>query len=128
MIREFPYICEKGRYLPMVPVTVENLLQTYAIVDSGAEISLFRPEIGKVLGIKIEKGQKMELTGIGGRIVIYKHIIPITVADWKLRCLVAFSHEFMASVNILGRNNFFRYFVVKFDELRKITFLEDRGS
>jgi hypothetical protein len=127
MIKEFPYIREKGRYLPMVPVVVGSLFQTYAIIDSGAEISLFRPEVGKILGIQIEKGQKMELTGIGGRIVIYKHVVSIAVADWKLKCLIAFSHEFMASVNILGRNNFFHHFIVKFDELRKLTYLEDRG-
>jgi len=128
MVKEFPYICEKGRYLPMVPIMVGNLFQTYAIIDSGAEISLFRPEIGKALGIQIEKGERMELTGIGGRIVIYKHIIPIAIADWKIKCRVAFSHEFAASVNILGRNNFFHFFMVKFDELKKMTYLETRSK
>ena len=126
--REFPYIREKGRYLPMVPVSVGNLFQTYAIVDSGAEISLFRPEIANLLGLQIEKGERIDLTGIGGRIVVYKHIVPLTVADWKLECRIAFSYEFTASVNILGRNNFFHFFLVKFDELRRITVLEKRSA
>lgn len=126
MLKEFPYIREKGRYLPMVPVLVGKLFQTYAIVDSGAEISLFRPEVAKVLGIQIEKGERMDLTGIGGRIVVYRHIILIAIAARELKSNIAFSHEFVASINILGRNNFFRYFIVKFDELKKITYLESR--
>jgi len=126
MVKEFPYIYEKGKYLPMVPMVVKDLFQTYAIVDSGAEISLFRPEIAEMLNIQIEDGEKIELTGIGGRIVIYKHTVPIEVSGWRLKSRVAFSKEFTASINILGRNNFFRYFIIKFDELKRMTYLESR--
>lgn len=123
MSKEFPYIREKGRYLPMIPVLVGGVFQTYALIDSGAEISIFRPEVGEVLGLDIEKGDKTELTGIGGRIAVYRHYIPLTVADWQIKCLIAFSYEFKVSVNILGRNNFFHKFVVCFDEIKRVTAL-----
>lgn len=49
MIFKYPYIKEKGRYLPMVPIEIGGIFKTNAIVDSGADLSVFRPEIATFL-------------------------------------------------------------------------------
>ena len=126
MIKEFPYIKEWGKFYPFIPLIIANKISAYALIDSGAEVCLFRQEVAEQLGIKIEKGEKSTLTGIGGKITIYKHIVPIHVTSWKFNCKIAFSKEFEASINILGRNNFFQHFIIKFDELKRKTFLEAR--
>jgi hypothetical protein len=55
MIKEFPYINEKGRFYPLVPVTIAGQIASLALVDSGAELSLFRQEVAEELNIEIEK-------------------------------------------------------------------------
>ncbi len=108
----------------MVPVSVDKVGTFYAIVDSGANISLFQYEIADLLGLRVNKGRRIPLSGIGGRIYGYLHTISITMADYTFPCRVCFSRELRVPLNLLGRDNFFKKFRITFDELRQVTLLE----
>lgn len=68
---EYPYVKFRNQYFPLIPLRIEfqkKHLNTFALVDSGASISLFKPEIATQLGIRIEKGKEILLEGISGKI------------------------------------------------------------
>ncbi|MDP3764163.1 MAG: retropepsin-like aspartic protease [bacterium] len=128
MRHEFPYIEKDGRYFPVVEITLnhqEKEITVKALVDSGASFSVFSPEIAEYLGIKLAKGKKVYLTGIGGRILGYIHSVALTLGNKTFPCKIVFSPEFKVSFNLLGRDNFFTPFVISFIEKRKKVVVAD---
>ncbi len=97
----------------------KNELNVKALIDSGASFSVFRPEIAQDLGIVLEKGKLIYLTGIGGRILGYLHELPVVLQNKTFRCKIIFSPEFNVSFNLLGRDNFFLPFIISFLEKNK---------
>ena len=122
MKQEFPYYEKDGQQFPIIDVTLRHKskqLTVKALVDSGASFSVFHQEIASYLGIPIEKGKKIYLTGIGGRILGYLHRVTLTLGDITFSCKIIFSPEFNVSFNLLGRDNFFFPFIISFLEKRK---------
>lgn len=117
---EFPYRIHRGIPLPLIPIILAEKEQTYALLDSGANVSLFEAWVAERVGLPIEKGKKRFLTGIGGRILAYEHLIPVRIVDYKFSLKIAFSRELDVSVNLLGQDNFFDHFVVSFDRAQKV--------
>jgi hypothetical protein len=116
---EFSYLKKDGQYFPVVTVCLSwkgRGIRLEALVDSGASFSVFRPEVARYLGIRLEDGERVYLTGVGGRILGYVHEVLIKVGEETFVCKIAFSPEFTVSFNLLGRDNFFLPF--------KITFIE----
>lgn len=116
-----------GRIFPVIPLKLryrKEVVEVSALIDSGATISIFRPEVAEELGIKIEDGKEIDLHGIGGWIKGYLHKLEVEVARKKLRCPIIFSHEYSVSLNLLGREGFFKKFVIVFDEKKKAVRLE----
>ncbi len=65
-----PFPNRKYALRPVLPVLIKNNGQKInygAIIDSGADHSVFHSEIGKLLGIEIEKGKKMIFWGTSGQ-------------------------------------------------------------
>lgn len=124
MINTFPYLKKDGQFFPIIKVKLRGPKEEViveALVDSGASFSVFRAEVADYLGIPLRKGKLIYLTGIGGRILGYLHKIPIKVGNKNFSCKIVFSKEFMVSLNILGRDNFFIPFLITFNEkLKKI--------
>ena len=119
---KFKYVARRDREFPIIPVTLikENVeIDTDALVDSGANISVFREEIAECLEIVIEDGEEILLQGLGGRIVGYMHELKVRVDDEEFPCKVVFSKELTVGLNILGREGFFEYFQVTFNERGK---------
>ena len=119
---KFKYAARRDREFPLIPITLikENVeIDTDALIDSGANISVFREEIAECLEIVIEDGEEILLQGLGGRIVGYIHELKIRVDDEEFPCKVVFSKEFTVGLNILGREGFFEYFQVTFNERGK---------
>ena len=85
----------------MVPVILAPVVALYAIVDSGANVSLFQYEVADLLGIKATEGKKIPLSGIGGKIHGYLHKIPIQIGGHRFHCRVCFSKEFHFPLNLL---------------------------
>ena len=119
---KFKYAARRDREFPLIPITLikENVeIDTDALIDSGANISVFREEIAECLEIVIEDGDEILLQGLGGRIVGYIHELKVRVDDEEFPCKVVFSKELTVGLNILGREGFFEYFQVTFNERGK---------
>lgn len=122
MKKEFSYFEKDGQCFPIIEIKlggVQKGIIVKALIDSGASFSVFRSEIAEALGIVLEKGKKIYLTGIGGRILGYLHNVPVALGSKKFRCKIIFSSEFNISFNLLGRDNFFLPFVITFLERDK---------
>jgi hypothetical protein len=131
MKREFSYLEKDGQYFPVIDVKLgsrKNKLTVKALIDSGASFSVFRPEIAQELGIELERGKKIYLTGVGGRILGYLHKVPISVGNKNFLCKIVFSSEFNVSFSLLGRDNFFIPFIISFLEKNKKIILKWTNS
>lgn len=122
MKKEFSYLEKGGQYFPIIEVVVGHsgrALAVRALVDSGATFSVFQPEVAEYLGVEIKRGQKIHLSGIGGRILGYLHNMDLDLAGQRFKCKIVFSPAFNVSFNLLGRDNFFAPFVISFAEAKR---------
>lgn len=119
----FPYGSDpRGNVFPIVPLALAyagKKKEFYALIDSGATISVFRAEVAESLGLIIEKGKETYLGGVGGRIKGYIHTLDVEIAGKKFHCPVVFSREYLVSFNLLGREAFFPRFRIIFEEKKK---------
>lgn len=119
----FPYQTDpKGNTFPLIPLSLlfaGKKKEFYALIDSGATISVFRAEVADALGINVERGKEIYLGGVGGRIKGYTHILKIEIAGKNFRCPIVFSREYLVSFNLLGRESFFPKFRIVFEEKRQ---------
>lgn len=124
----FPYRKNpEGQFFPIIPLRFyfgKKTIDSSALVDSGATVSIFRTEVANDLGLEIEKGEEIYLGGVGGRIKGYIHKLEIETADRKFFCPIVFSHEYFVSFNLLGRQEFFKRFRIIFEEKRNYVKLE----
>ncbi len=118
----FPHVQKTINFYPAIDIRLfgpKDFITIKALIDSGASFSVFRPEIAEQIGIEIERGKRLYLEGIGGRILGYIHKVPVRVGNKKFECRIVFSREFTVSFNLLGRDNFFSKFLITFDEKNK---------
>lgn len=129
MRKEFEYLRKDESWFPVVDVIIEGRKRRRvfkALVDSGATFSVFRAEVARFLGVKIEHGKEIYLEGVGGRILGYLHNLKVSVDGKKFfRCKIIFSPEFNVSFNLLGRDNFFLPFIISFMEKERRIVIED---
>lgn len=119
---KYPYLKIRKKFFPVIPIKLVSnkiAVDTLAYIDSGASISLFRSDIANQMGIDIGNGIKITLEGISGKITVYIHKLKIIVADLEFILKVGFSEEYVASFNLLGRDNFFTKFLITFDEIKR---------
>ncbi len=104
----------------MIPVAVKAryITKLYALVDSGATISLFHTSIAEDAGIDLSDIKKEYLAGIGGYVLAYiKNDVNIEIEDLgELKIPVAFTEYISSDLAILGRQGFFENFEVIFKE------------
>lgn len=127
----FPYLLRGRHTYPIVPITLSyqgRSLRTEGLLDSGANISLFPAEIADYLGLSLETGSPTYLSGIGGRILGYQHEVTLAVDATIFQASIVFSAEFISSLNILGRDNFFEQFRITFNERLKFVEIETEDS
>jgi len=118
---KFPYAKINGKFQPIIPIDLranELEVRTVALVDSGADASLFHADFAAELGIEsIEEGEYMEFNGISGApLRAYHHEIRLVVGGHEFADFgIAFSNDISPdSFNILGQADFFALFPVKF--------------
>lgn len=122
----FPYKKDAGgNDFPVIPITLElqKKKDFFALIDSGATVSIFKAEVAEALGINIEEGKEIYLGGVGGHIKGYLHKIKVEIAGKKFLCPMVFSREYLVSFNLLGRQEFFKNFRIIFEE-KKLLKLE----
>lgn len=107
-----------GLIRPIIPITLHyhNQSVTYeALVDSGADMSMFPAQIGELLGIDIKSGQKGELQGVVGQsVAAYYHDIDIEIGGNKTRITAGFIDESKFDHGFLGQIDIFRCYSVHF--------------
>ena len=116
---KFPYQLFRNSYYPIIPVTIiksNKKINTSAIVDSGASISIFNSSIGRIIGLDIEAGEKRIFQGASAKLAGYVHSIKMIIAGKDVECKVAFSDELSTSFNLIGRENVFDNFLITFNE------------
>lgn len=127
-MKNFPYQKNSiGDFFPIVDLFISKTNRTariFALVDSGATISIFREDVAEQLGVVIEEGKETHLGGVGGRIKGYIHTLDVEIAGKKFLCPVVFSHEYIVSFNLLGREAVFRQFKIIFEEKKNLLKLE----
>ena len=119
----FPYSEIGNRYFPLVDIAIHSnfrIFKVRALVDSGASLSLFRPELATYLGLKIEKGRRIVLESITTQITGYIHELHAEITGKKFKLPIAFLATPHTSFNILGREGFFNQFIITFNEDKKI--------
>lgn len=91
-----------------------------AKVDTGAEVCLFKNEIGLKLGVPVEQGIPAILSGIGGGIEAFGHEITLQTGGLTFQSTVFFAKYPEFPRNILGRRGWLRNLklaVIDYDNL-----------
>ncbi len=106
---------------PIIPVTLivnDKTLRYTALIDSGADFSIFDAEIGEYLGIPVREGHREEFGGIQGQgdAVAFLHEVILNIGGNNYKTKIGFSYDIARhGFGILGQKGFFEIFVVKFD-------------
>jgi hypothetical protein len=70
---QFPYSKFHGKFYPLIPITLRRgkySVSTFALLDSGASISVFRPEIARALRLPKSGREGFSLSTADGKIDI----------------------------------------------------------
>jgi len=128
----FSYVNVRGRYYPMIPVVIRAryITKLYALVDSGATVSLFHISVADDAGIDLKDAEKEYLAGVGGYIPAYiKKEVKLEIEGLgKLEVPVAFTEYISSDLAILGRQGFFDHFEIVFREWRRELELRPRSN
>jgi len=125
MHKEFSYI-QNHPLIEIVLIGPKERIKMLALLDSGADYSLFNLEVAERLGIKNETSEKVGLQGVVGEPFWgYMHKVPIQVEDKVFNCKIVFSN---VKTTLLGRDNFFLPFLVTFNEKQQKVSLKELES
>ena len=95
---------------PIVRITLRSRsgepFDITALVDSGADVSMFAPSVARIMGIQIAYGKRRTFHGLGGRIDAYLHRVDLQLGGMRIQARVAFPT--VEVPNILGRLDLFR--------------------
>jgi hypothetical protein len=116
---------------PIIPVILEygkRKVGYWALIDSGADYSIFHADIGEILELDIRSGKKETFGGIGGgKFTAYFHLINAKIGFWKYKFYCGFSYDIPPfGYGVLGQKGFFDIFIVKFDLVREEIEVEPR--
>jgi|SRR3989344_7224311 len=118
----FPYQKSDSEFYPVIKLSLiyqEIKLVIESLVDSGANISIFGADVAKSLGVDIESGKRIHLSGVGGKIAGFEHVVEMEIADVRFSSKVIFSREYRVSFNLIGREGVFNKFTICFDEKKR---------
>lgn len=127
----FPYVRFHGKHYPLIPITLQRkkkLVKTFALLDSGASISVFRPEIAEALQLPKAGRNSISLGTADGQVGIGVAKIGVTVRDTSFQANIGFSEHYAANFNILGREGIFTRFSVCFNEIMRTVIMVPLGG
>jgi len=127
----FKYVKRRGRPYPLIPVTLraQEELTLYALVDSGAVISLFPEDVAHAIGLDLSGGETLYLTGVGG--YIKGRLIPnvkAIIGEFKLEIPIVFVPYTPIELAVLGRKGFFEAFEITFREWERKLIIKPRRT
>lgn len=124
---KFPYVKTPARDTrrkwlsrPLIPVALfgpKGSIYIDALIDSGADMSLFHSDIGKDIGLEMEKGKRQTFSGIeGGNVIVYTYPIYLQIIGMNEKIEVEAGFTETSGVSaILGQEGFFDKFRIKFE-------------
>ena len=125
---KFPYVRQPSSLNPSLPYIARPLipirlslkamhLETYALVDSGADRSVFHSRIANELLIDLESGRKELYFGIGAQpVAVYHHTVNIQLIGSQHSIDVEVGFTDAPGVDaILGEADFFEHYQIKFE-------------
>jgi hypothetical protein len=126
-----PYIAR-----PLIPIRLSLKamhLDTYALLDSGADRSVFNSRFAEELLIDLENGRKDLYFGIGAQpVAVYHHRINLQLVGSQHSIQVEVGFTDAPGVDaILGQGDFFQYHQIKFErynetvEIKPLTHLSN---
>lgn len=115
------YPDEDSIWVPVLPIRLsyghgKQTPRIDAVIDSGSGDTLFRADIGDMLGINVLAGKQQPITGVveGASLVAYYHHVNLWVGVGMMRIAAGFVPK-MSVGALLGRHGFFENFIVNFD-------------
>jgi len=97
-----------------------------ALIDSGADCSIFPAELGEIIGLTIQNDRLQPFAGIGGHpFDAYLHDIILDVGGWRFATHACFALEGIKAP-VLGQSGFFNLFEVKMDYSKEVIELKPR--
>ncbi len=116
---------------PVIPVEItykNQIVPCEVLVDSGADFCIFDAQIGELLGIDIESGERQEVAGITGvKEPYYVHEVTINVGGQNFYIKAGFLDNIARlGYGVVGQKGFFDTFIVKFDLLKEEIELKER--
>lgn len=118
---------------PVIPIGVSYQDRSIAyevLVDSGADFCIFDAEIGGVLGIDVESGERQSVSGITGvSEYYYVHPVTIIVGGWHYKIDAGFLPNIgKYGYGVVGQKGFFDSFIVIFDLQKEVVELREKKS
>lgn len=108
---------------PIVRVTLRaesgELFDTTALLDSGADVSMFSPSIAEIMGLKVRRGNRKIFRGLGGKVEAYLHRIRFNVGPLQFHARVAFPT--VDTPNLIGRLDIMKEVDVVFKDERQVS-------
>ena len=117
-----PFSERQKLFRPIIPVSLRSNTQSLrfeALIDSGADFSIFPLGIAKRLTINLPKLQKIYFSSATGNIVeglISKITLDIGDGDFATNIVFA---DLPGNVGILGQYGFFEEFIINFNHKKK---------
>lgn len=113
-----------GVLRPVIPIEIihNKISVPYEVlIDSGADICIFDAQIGEILGLDINSGEKEKVWGITGfEESYYLHPVTIKVGGWSYKIRAGFLPNIAKlGYGIVGQKGFFDLFEVKFNHLKE---------
>jgi hypothetical protein len=112
--------------LPILSIQIacnHNKETIWALIDSGAEISVFNSEIAGLLNIEIRSGKQFNLGGIVDNrgLHAWLHQVSMTVGDLgSISTMVAFTDSESPGLSLLGQKGFFDNYQIRFKRFQNV--------
>lgn|SRR5450830_255303 len=115
--------------LPLIPIKFDFGGSCFCLIDSGADKSYLDAKIGEILNIDIKRGIEGQSSGITGhKMIAYFHKINFNVGGWDFIAEFGFVYNLGTPFGILGREEFFNIFEVKFNHPKRFIELKQFNS
>jgi hypothetical protein len=114
---------------PLIPVVLRSgsaSTRVLALVDSGADNTIFNVQVATVLGIDLKSAPTDSFCGTSSRVQVARYC-PVTlgVSGVSFRAMVGFTRLPLGVAGILGQVGFFDHFVVTLDQRRGVVALRE---
>ena len=119
----------EGIAIPVALVSTNGIYNTWAKVDTGAEVCLFSNEAGLRLGLDVERGIPKTLGSVGGsRIESFGHEVVIQTFWIAMSSTIYFARYPGITRNLLGRLGWLRNLQIGLRDYDNKLFIAEYGE